>query len=198
MATIVFGGSFDPIHLGHLAMAKAALDYLPAAKLLLIPAACSPFKTNRTMAENEHRLAMCRLAAKHDERISVSDIEFHLPKPSFTVHTIHHLLNNQPDQYYFLCGADSFLTLPKWKAYETLAKSVTFLVANRCDCQHKQLQDMQRHISNIGGQAVLLSMPLVEVSSTQIRKQLQDQQSLAGLVLPEVERYLVENALYRE
>ena len=198
MATIVFGGSFDPIHLGHLAMAQAALDYLPTAKLLLIPAACSPFKTNRIMAKNEHRLAMCRLVAQQDERISVSDIEFHLPKPSFTVHTIHRLLNDQPDQYYFLCGADSFLTLPKWKSYEILAKSVTFLVADRCDCQQKQLQDMHHHISGVGGHSVVLSMPRVDVSSTQIRRQLQNQQSLAGLVSPEVERYLVENALYRE
>jgi len=198
LATIVFGGSFDPIHTGHIAMAKVALDYLPQARLLMIPAACSPFKTDSTSASEIHRLSMCRLATANQPRITVSDIEFTLPKPSFTVHTIQALLKKENDTYYFLCGADAFLSLQRWKDYETLVKLVSFLVVDRSEYPRQKLVEQKERVEGLGGRADILNMPLVTVSSTQIRQRLQNRQSLHNLVDPAVERYLMENNLYRE
>ena len=87
MAIILFGGSFNPVHLGHVAMAKAALKYLPCANFIWMPAACSPFKTNQNLAEEHHRFAMCELVADEDPRMTVSNLEFTLEKPSYTIHT---------------------------------------------------------------------------------------------------------------
>lgn len=198
MATILFGGSFDPIHNGHLAMAKAALHHLPQATLLLIPAACSPFKTDRAMTDEAHRLAMCRLAAKEDPRIAVTDMEFYMEKPSYTVRTVEALLQKKPDDYYFLCGADAFLSLHRWKEYHKLIGMVTFLAVDRSGALPEQMLWQKQAIEQDGGQVVLLTMEQIPVSSTQIRQAIAENQSVHTMVPPLVARYLLENHLYKE
>lgn len=195
MAIILFGGSFDPVHNGHLAMARAALDFLPSARLVMIPAACSPFKMGRSMASEQHRLAMCRLAVGDDPHITVSDIEFSMEKPSYTVRTVERLQLETADDYYFLCGADSFLSLARWKEYQKLLSMVSFLVANRDGAADDALQAQKRWVEQNGGTAYLLSMPRVDVSSTQVR---QDATEQSHLLPPLVARYIQENGLYKE
>ncbi len=198
MATILFGGSFNPIHLGHLAMAKAALEQVPEATLVFMPAACSPFKVNQTLAQEHHRLAMCQLTANNDVRMQVSDMEFTMEKPSYTVHTVKRLLQEKPDEYYFLCGADSFLSLFGWKDIETLANLVTFLVANREGSSQETLQQQKEKIEGIGGKVVFLPMEKFPVSSTQVREALTTGKNAQQYVSPQVFRYIQENNLYQE
>ncbi len=198
MATILFGGSFNPVHLGHLAMAKAALEYLPHATLIWIPAACSPFKVNQTLASEHHRYEMCKLLAQEDTRMVVSDLEFFMEKPSYTIHTVQHFTSMQSDEYYFLCGADAFLSLFQWKNIEQLAKMVTFLVANREETPWELLDQQKRRIREIGGNAVFLKMSDYPVSSTVLRKELKAISSQHQFLHPKVLRYIQENNLYRE
>lgn len=198
MAIILFGGSFDPVHNGHLAMARAGLDYLPSATLLWIPAAQSPFKTHREPAAEGHRLAMCRLAAQADPRMEVTDVEFSLAKPSYTVQTVQTLRARRPDEYYFLCGADAFLSLQRWKEYETLIGLVTFLAVDRRGALPQAMVAQKRAVERDGGKVRLLTMQRVPVSSTHIRERIKNGQSVAGLLPEPVERYIQENKLYRE
>ena len=198
MATILFGGSFDPIHNGHFSMAKTALDFLPQAELLLIPAACSPFKTQSKAADPTHRLAMCRLAADNHPRMQVTDVEFHLETPSYTVRTVEALQKAKQDSYYFLCGADSFLSLQRWKEYEKLIGLVTFLAVNRDDSRPHEMTAQKEQIEADGGKVILLNMPKVAVSSTQIRNAIRLGQPLTDLVPPLVAQYIQENNLYKE
>lgn len=193
MAIILFGGSFDPIHNGHLAMAKAALDFLPQATLMFMPAACSPFKVGKTQTAEHHRFAMCSLAA-NDPRMQVSDLEFLLPKPSYTVRTVEHLQKETPDDYYFLCGADSFLTLERWKDYNSLLRKVTFLVTVREGSTKEELTAKQQWVKEQGGKVHLLAMPRVDVSSTNVRAATDP----TAYVPLSVARYIQENGLYRE
>lgn len=198
MAIILFGGSFDPIHNGHLSMAQAALSFLPDAQLWLIPAACSPFKTSQRVTAENHRLAMCRLATQNQPRIAVTDVEFTLPKPSYTVHTVAHLQKEHPDAYYFLCGADAFLSLAQWKDYEQLFKMVTFLVADRQGANEGALDAQKEWVEQKGGRVQFLPMEKVPLSSTIVRAALTKTPRDTCGVPQAVAEYIRQNKLYQE
>lgn len=198
MATIVFGGSFNPVHIGHLFMAQAALKQVPNATLIWMPAACSPFKTNQSLADEHHRYAMCKLAAENDPRMQVSDLEFTMEKPSYTVHTIERLRSQKNDNYYFLCGADSFLSLLRWKEIERLSKMVTFLVANREGSSRELLEEQKEKIEQLGGTVLFLPMEECPISSSQLRLALSKGVTQCDFLTPKVLRYIQENSLYRE
>lgn len=198
MAIILFGGSFDPVHNGHLAMARAALLQVPKAELIWLPAACSPFKTGQKMAAQNHRLTMCRLAAAEDPRMKVSDLEFYMEKPSYTVRTVEYMQRIHPEKYYFLCGGDAFLSLQQWKEALTLCRMVTFLVANRVGRAPTALQQQAEWVTEIGGTVIFLPMKQVPVSSSEVRERLLKGEPSAGLLPVPVERYIQENGLYKE
>ena len=198
MAIILFGGSFNPVHLGHVAMAKAALKYLPCANFIWMPAACSPFKTNQNLAEEHHRFAMCELVAEEDSRMTVSNLEFTLEKPSYTIHTVKKLLENTTEKLYFLCGADAFLSLFQWKDIDQLVTLVTFLVVNREEVPPERLKRQQEALEKIGGKVDFLNMEPWPVSSTEIRENLKANFSNYPYIHPKVLRYIQENGLYRE
>ncbi len=197
MPTVLFGGSFNPVHNGHLRLARAALSALPGAKLLWLPAACSPFKTGRAMAAERHRYAMCALAAAGESAMAVSDAEFSLPAPSYTVQTVEWFLHNRPDEYWFLCGADAFLSLSRWRSPERLVTLTGFAVADRGAGQ-AALQRQKAAVEAAGGRVLLLPMEPEAVSSSAIRDRLRAGQPITGLVPPAVEQYIRENALYKE
>lgn len=198
MATILFGGSFDPVHNGHLAMADCAAAFLPQATLLWIPAACSPFKTGSTHTPAHHRLAMCRLAAETRPNMRVSDLEITMEKPSYTVRTVERLQQQHKDDYFFLCGGDSFLSLQKWKEYEKLVKMVTFLVAVRETAPTEALMAQSSAIEGLGGRSVLLPMEPVDVSSSQVRTALFEGQPVGSLLPGGVADYIQQHGLYKE
>jgi nicotinate-nucleotide adenylyltransferase len=198
MEIILFGGSFDPIHNGHLAMMQTALDFLPHARLVLMPAACSPFKTHKTQTAEQHRLQMCRLATEKMNRVSVSDMEFFMEKPSYTIRTVEKLQNQQAGDYYFLCGADSFLSLDKWKEYERLIQKVTFLVINRGEGSLDRLEGQKAFVERLGGGAHILKMEKHPASSTLVREQIKAQKIDRQLLCSSVLRYIQENGLYKE
>ena len=198
MATILFGGSFDPVHLGHFAMAKAALNVVPNATLVWMPAACSPFKISRKMASEHHRYEMCKLMAKADPRMTVSDLEFTLPKPSYTIHTVTRLLQEKTDEYYFLCGADAFLSLFQWKDAQLLVKMVRFLVVGRENCSDIALLNQKKEVEKCGGTVLFVPMEQHPISSSNVRKYLAHGAEQNEFLSFEVFRYIQENNLYRE
>lgn len=179
-------------------MAKAALTALPNSCLLWMPAACSPFKTEQKMVSEEHRYAMCCLVAKGDSRMAVSDLEFSLPKPSYTIDTVRRLVQDKKDDYYFLCGADAFLSLFRWKEIESLVKLVRFLVVARKDFSEVALWEQKEKIEQIGGSVQIVAMEEHPVSSTELRQKLLQGDCKTQYLPEEIFNYIQENRLYRE
>lgn len=118
----VFGGTFDPPHLGHLAVAKAALSQLKLDEVILVPAARNPLRRTATLASPSKRLEMCTLLVSGEEGLSVSDIDVTRPPPSYAVDTLEELLRVMPGRYWFVVGSDSLQTIPQWHMAERLLR----------------------------------------------------------------------------
>ena len=197
MTTIIFGGSFDPVHNGHVALMKCALEFSGADRLFMIPAGVSPFKTHRDMAGNRHRLCMCRLAAKGMDNVFVSDIEFTLSKPSYTVNTLRALKSKYPDdEFILLCSADAFLSFKEWKDYRDILSMCRILTVVR---KGHNRDEVAAFVSEIG-KSQMMEMPPVYISSTAIRNAVkQNDLNLLYKYLPQpVADYIMNKNLYKE
>lgn len=173
---ILFGGSFDPIHKGHLEIASAALKQRNADALWFIPTQMSPFKENST--DYHHRFRMIELAVRGKSRMYVSDVEAHLPSPSYTIDTVKALKDKYPHYHFeWLIGSDQLERLNEWKAIDQLRELITFIVYNRSK------------------EALVTDMPIIkgeflDISSTDIRLGKSTQTP------HEVLSYMTRNSLY--
>jgi len=179
----LYFGSFNPIHIGHLIIANHVLNETDLKKIWFIVSPQNPFKTNNQLLDETQRLQLVRLGTEIDNRIKVSDIEFNLPRPSFTIDTLTHL-KEKHSEYIFsiIMGSDSFQNLNKWKNYELIVKSYSIYVYKRYGFE----------ITNtVGANLMELDAPLVEISATQIRKLIKEGKSIRYLV-PESVREEIE------
>lgn len=181
----IFGGSFDPIHIGHLIIAQHALIELNLKKLIFIPANLSPFKENNK-ASAEQRYEMTRLAIIDNPNFEVSDIEIKRGGISYTIDTIYYFKSLYPDKdYYFIMGLDAYRGLKGWKEIEKLRKYVKFVVAIREGIEPKQ--DIE---------AIFIKAPLIDISSSLIRDYIRKGYSIRYLVPERVRDYILEQKLY--
>ncbi len=165
----LLGGTFDPVHHGHLAIAAQAAEELRLDRVLFIPAADPPHK-RKTWANYGQRVAMLEAALADDDRFSISLIEAELPAPSYTVDTLLELRKRLAGQFYFLIGADSLLELHLWHRFQDLLKLTKFIVISRPGIP---LPAMRQAMERLPGNFVLLVNRLKEdISSSAIREQL--------------------------
>ena len=211
--TGVLGGTFDPIHLGHLAVARAALDALALDRVMLLPARRPPHRPVDASASAEHRLAMVSLAAQADARFVASDLELTRSGPSYTADTLRALHATGLDalQIFFLTGADAFAEIATWHEYPAVASLAHFVVCARpgtpvetMPARVPALAERMRLVRP-GGPPLeaaprpcvfLLDFPTPDISSTVIRARARSGQALAGLVPPDVETYIRRHGLY--
>lgn len=186
-----YGGTFNPIHKGHIEVAKAAKRHLNLNRVVLIPSAQPPHK--RGVAPAEHRLAMTRLAAKSAPGLEVSDIEHQRSGPSFTVDTVKALKKQYPSaDLFFIVGSDSVPQLHTWKRIGELKKDITFAVASRGG--RSMQADLAANKAGVNLAQVPIDAPH-EVSSTKIRALAVSGKPLRDLP-PGVEDYIREHGLY--
>ena len=199
----IYGGTFNPIHLGHMAAAKFAAEYLELDKLLLIPAGIPPHKA---MAEDtalpEQRLAMTKLAAQSPELAGVaevSDIELRREGKSYTVDTLRALREQYPeDQLYLLMGTDMFLTFQYWREPEEITKLCTLCAFGRSEKDTEELFAVQRQYlrDTYGASVVTIVLPaIIEISSTELRENLVKGHGQEYLT-PAVYGYILREKLY--
>lgn len=195
----IYGGSFNPIHKGHLYVANIALTQYHLDQIILMPSHHSPNKADTTLADPMHRLAMCKLMAKENDKIIVDDYEALLPSISYTYLTIEHYKTLYPDDdLYFIMGADSLDYLDTWVHPEIICKNATILVLER---EGFSREDMQVKINELSSKFVcnirLLEGSRYDASSTDIRQSLlmAPNQCPDDLSL-EVFEYLKENHIY--
>lgn len=196
----ILGGSFDPIHVGHLILGQRALDAYDLDEVIYMPARLSPFKQQKTKISAQDRLNMTELAVRDNARFSASDLEMQRPEPSYTIDTIHLLKKLHPGvEIYFIAGSDSIFQLEKWMTFEELLKEVIFIGAHRSMHSQEELHAETARLNRLYQADVrVLDFPFVDISSTYIREQLAAGHSIRYLVTDPVLHYIKEKGLYLE
>lgn len=184
---ILFGGTFDPPHIGHLVMAELALEESGADELWFLPAPVPPHKMNTHALSYDLRVRMTEAMVKGRKGMRVCTIEGDLPQPSYTVHTVSACKQTYPQHVFrFLIGSDSLASLPTWYHAKELVESIEFLVAVRSGYPFQAVYEATLEVLP-GLRAKAIEMPLLDVSSTWLRQRFECGLPLCGLVLPEVE-----------
>jgi nicotinate-nucleotide adenylyltransferase len=190
----IFGGSFDPPHIGHLLVAQDACDHLALDRLILVPAATQPLKAGRASASAEHRLAMVRELAADDRRLEVSPMEVERGGLSFTVDTLSAVAKAHPSaELYLLVGADVLETFQQWREPERIRSLARLAVFQRGEAP----ADADRSWRDRVG-VVWLPNRRIDVSSTEIRERVRKGKSIRGFVTDAVAAYIARAGLYRE
>lgn len=198
MKIAVFGGAFDPIHEGHLRMARALADKLSLSRVLLIPSFVPPHKLRADMAPAEDRLAMCRLAAGDDPLFEVSDVEIRRGGASFTADTLAELDGRRPGvEWVLITGADMFLTLGTWNRFDEIARRALLCTVPRGTDDSARLRAYARELEKRGARCEIADLPPMNVSSTEIRRRVLEGESLGGMVPSAVAAYIAAHGLYR-
>lgn len=198
----LFGGTFDPIHLGHTMVAVEACNHLDAEKMILIPAKCSPLKGFMPKVSNTDRFTMIALAIAEQERFEVSDYELNRPAPSYTLETVRHFQQEygRETSIHWLIGADGIDDLVYWHKIVELIDACHLTTMYRGGCEPP---DFARFEGLWGRQRVeklqrdIVETPLIDISSTEIRKRLAAGQDAADMLHPAVADYIREHGLYR-
>ena len=194
----VLGGTFDPIHNGHLIIAEEARVKLGLERVIFVPAGKPWFKEHRNITPGEHRLEMIRLAIAANHHFSVSTVDLARVGPSYTVHTLPDLkreLGGEPT-FYFILGVDALAGLPWWKEPEGVVEMCYLVAARRPGAQDLDVEALERAMPGISGRIIFLHNPLIDISSTDIRQRVAAGLSITNLVPDAVERYIRENRLY--
>jgi nicotinate-nucleotide adenylyltransferase len=191
----MFGGTFDPPHVGHLALAEWAREQLSLHRVLFVPAGRPPHKRGPRLSNPEHRLAMTRLAVRGNPAFEVSTIELDNPEPSYTVKTLERLRQQRArSRWFLLVGSDSLDEFPTWREPETILELATLAVAQRPpDRSTRGPSSLPR---SFGGRVVALGNPIFEVSSTLVRRRARAGRSIRYLVPDAVAAYIDRHRLY--
>lgn len=160
----LFGGAFDPVHVGHLRVAESFLKSHLIDELHLLPTPYPPHKKNKKSTSFHHRCRMLQIAFSGYENVVINEIENRLPKPSYTLQTIEYLQEQHPENLFYLCiGEDNLASFHKWHKYETILQKVTLLVAARPE------SDSTSQRKEILERAIFIDHSEIEISSTEIR-----------------------------
>ncbi len=195
----IFGGTFNPIHKGHIHLIEACCGAFSFDRVLLIPTRVPPHKQAPDLAEDKYRFEMCRLAAEDNPLLTVSDIEIKRPKKSYTYDTLVQLKKEYPNgNFYLIMGSDMFLTFRSWYCWEKMLKITALITAARENSRLKELEAEKRQLELLGGQAFVLDIPVLEISSTEVRERLKKGRDVSGMLDTKVLSYIREHDLYSE
>jgi nicotinate-nucleotide adenylyltransferase len=193
----LFGGTFDPIHRGHITMALRLADALGLDEVILMPTFVPPHKIKDSLADSEHRLAMCRIAASAHPILSVSDMEIARGGASFTVDTLAALAAQHPDaEWYLIVGADMFCTLRTWYRFGDIAKIATFCTVPRDGTDTTALLAYAEELTAQGVRCYVADRPVEPFSSTEIRRRLAAGESIGEYLPDGVADYIRQHGLY--
>ena len=195
----ILGGTFDPIHVGHLMTAETVRDEYHLDKVIFIPAAVPPHKQNQDVTEAMHRYVMTVLATCSNPNFEVSDIEMNRPGPSYTIDTIRELLERfgEDTEFYFITGADAIQEIHTWDRIEELLEMCHFIGASRQGCL-PDVNQIKASFGELGKRKIhRLETPELEISSTDIRNRIKKGYSIKYIVPTAVEQYIYKQGLYR-
>ena len=193
----LMGGSFNPIHCGHLNMGRAALESGVVDRVLFLPSGNPPHK-RAGLEDKAHRLAMARLALEGEAGMEVCTEEIDREGVIYTVDTLSILCEKMPGcRFHYLIGADTLCVLHTWRRVEDVIRLCAFLVVMRPGEDEAQVMAAAERWRSMGADISFLPARMMDISSTEIRARLEAGQSLCGLVPAQVEAYIRQNELYR-
>lgn len=185
----LFFGSFNPIHVGHLAIANAMVENTDLAKIWFVVTPQNPLKPSKGLLHDFDRYDMVKVAVADNYKFSVSDVEFHLPKPNYTIHTLAHLREKNPGQEFVLIiGEDNLENFPKWKNHDQILEQFGVYVYPR---PHVTNSPLKRH-----PHVRMVEAPLLDISATYIRECVRNHKSIRYLVPEAVEGIIQSRGFY--
>ena len=205
----LFGGTFNPIHLGHLRGAEEIREAFHLDEVIFIPAALPPHKTAERIIEAHHRLEMVKLAIHKNSHFTTSDIELKRPGKSYSIETIRYFRERCEGSLYFIMGRDAFVEIETWKHFQNLFSLCNFIIMTRPGLQKTPLlpevlipafrydQGDSAWIHVSGNMVFLKEINLLDISSTKIRELIERGESVKHLIPPEVEVYIENHGLYQ-
>lgn len=209
--TAIMGGTFDPVHLGHMSFARDVLEQTEVQQVVFMPAKLQPFKLDVKMSSFEDRVAMLKLAcesmnkelAGSKKHVSVSTLENDLPGVSYTYRTLdefrkRYMKADPSAELYFITGTDTFTALGTWKCHEHLLKENSFIVGVRPGYPNEDiLRKKEEYESLYGTKVLVISNTPVDLSATEVRDDISEGRSAAGKVTGEILAYITEHDLYK-
>jgi nicotinate-nucleotide adenylyltransferase len=200
MKTGILGGTFDPIHNGHLAIAEEARAYLNLTEVLFLPAGQPWMKSDRPISPAVYRVEMLRLALQAKPYFKISTIEVEHQGPSYSVDTIAKLKAQSAgaSDSYFIIGWDNLTGIPHWKDPAKLIQLCFLVAVPRPGYDRPDVKKLEAEIPGISRKTILMDKPRVDISATDIRNKVALGLSISGLVPEAVEKYIFQNGLYRE
>ncbi len=189
----LYFGTFNPIHIGHLIIANHMVENSDLDAIWMVVTPHNPFKKKSSLLDNHHRLEMVFKATEDYDKISPSDIEFKLPQPNYTVHTLAHISDKYPDyNFSLIMGEDNLKSLHKWKNYEVILQEHQVYVYPRISEEKVETQfDNHPKINRVNA-------PIVEISSTMIRNAIKENKNIKPLLTAEVWQYIDEMNFYKK
>ncbi len=185
----IYSGSFNPIHHGHVMLANYLVEFSDLDALWFVVTPQNPLKKKDDLLEDDERLKMVQLAVGDDPRFCVSDIEMHLPTPSYTINTLTKLSEQYPDcQFVFICGMDSLQNLKRWREYQKILDNYEILVFPREGYDGGELLDYPS--------VTVLKTPVLEISSSFIRQCIKEGRDVRHFMPEKAFLYMKENHFY--
>lgn len=195
----VLGGTFDPVHIGHLIIAEAVQVQLRLEKVLFVPAGQPWLKLQHPITPVGYRVEMLRLAILPNLYFELSDVEVERSGPSYTIDTMVELRNQLGAQadLFFILGCDALAQFAEWKEPSKLIQLCKLAVVPRANLAFSALEDLERHIPGITDRVSYVATPIIDISSSQIRERVARGLSIRYLVPDKVEEYIAQRRLYR-
>ena len=186
----LFFGSFNPIHVGHLIIANQILNETKINKVWFVVSPQNPFKINSFLLNENDRFHLVRLSIENDSRMKATNIEFKLPRPSYTVDTLAYLKEKYPkNSFSIIMGSDSFLNLNKWKNFEIIINDYKIYVHKRAGIEV---------VNSLNAQTTILDAPIIQISSSQIRELIKQKKSIRYLVPDNVREEIESRKLFSQ
>lgn len=203
MITALFGGSFDPVHLGHVNAVKSLLESsLAPDRVIIMPAFVNPFKAGldtENRANCEDRLEMCRLAFEKLPRCEVSDFEIKKGTLSYTCETLRYLQKLYPeDKLILTVGSDSLATLPTWNSFRDIISIAQIAAVSRSPEESRRIEGYAEKVKALGGKVTIIETEPFDISSTEIRKKIVKNQDISCYVDKNVVQYIMSKSIYKQ
>jgi nicotinate-nucleotide adenylyltransferase len=197
----IMGGTFDPVHYGHLMIAHNACEQFDMERVMFIPTGTSPHKDDSRITEAVYRCRMIALAIKGNPKFELSTREIVNTQVSYTYRTLSSLKEEEPDtEFYFILGGDSLFQFESWVNPDIICENATLVVAARDDMEKMKLHRQIEHITTeiMNADIRVINCPAFDISSKLIRQRVADGESIKYFLPPAVEEYILHKGLYRE
>ncbi len=196
----LFGGTFDPVHLGHLILAEITLEKMGLDQICFLPSGSPPHKQKEEISSEKARTEMLEFAIAGDNRFSINRMEFEREGPTYTYETVKILKEENPeDEFFFIIGADSLKDFPRWKHPERIVEKATIVAVNRGLLSQDEMQELKSKLpEDLMNHVEIISMPGIDLSSTEIRNRVKEGKSIRYMVPHAVDAYIHQHKLYQD